>query len=215
VVEHKKDKIRAAAAAAEQAARERADAERQAAEAAAEETAAAGAERTVTFGEDRVIEDDEDEDDVFETPAEPVAGREEAEEEKEERAEERDQSGEQLARQLEDIDAMLLPARQLPSHVPAHCPRLPCPHTYKRTAVLPQRSQDVFVMRMHKAEQSRQAEENLQRLVAQKTQAQEHRSGRPRSEARQGGARQRIQEMFPAANFRHVDKRARLSSQTL
>ncbi|KAJ1937887.1 hypothetical protein FBU59_004617, partial [Linderina macrospora] len=123
---------------------------------------------------------------------------------------------------LAEIDRLLLPAATLPAYIPKQCPVFPSPHTYKRTAVFPKREQDVFVTRMHKAEQSRQAEENLQRLVTQSAvaleqqQQQEQKQLAPSKKDRKAqGARQRIQDLFPPANFRHVDKRARLSSQTL
>ncbi|KAJ1987942.1 transcription initiation factor TFIID subunit 8 [Coemansia spiralis] len=67
---------------------------------------------------------------------------------------------------IRDIERALLPSSVLPPYIPSHCPLFPSPHTYKRTPVFPKREQDFFRNRMHKAEQSRQAEENLQRLIS-------------------------------------------------
>ncbi|KAJ2551785.1 hypothetical protein EV175_003562 [Coemansia sp. RSA 1933] len=65
-----------------------------------------------------------------------------------------------------EVERVLLPSFTLPPYIPRHCPPFPSPHTYKRTPVFPEREQDFFRNRMHKAEQSRQAEENLQRLIS-------------------------------------------------
>ncbi|KAJ1799641.1 hypothetical protein LPJ59_001690 [Coemansia sp. RSA 2399] len=76
------------------------------------------------------------------------------------------QGGMETQRHVHEVERVLLPSSALPSYIPLHCPPFPSPHTYKRTPVFPEREQDFFRNRMHKAEQSRQAEENLQRLIS-------------------------------------------------
>ncbi|KAJ1815101.1 hypothetical protein LPJ75_002491, partial [Coemansia sp. RSA 2598] len=66
----------------------------------------------------------------------------------------------------DEVEILLLPKKTLPGYIPTQCPAFPSPHTYKHTPVFPKREQDFFRNRMHKAEQSRQAEENLQRLIS-------------------------------------------------
>ncbi|KAJ2700913.1 hypothetical protein FB645_004839 [Coemansia sp. IMI 203386] len=66
----------------------------------------------------------------------------------------------------DEVEQLLLPTTALPEYVPVQCPLFPNPHTYKHTPVFPKREEDFFRNRMHKAEQSRQAEENLQRLIS-------------------------------------------------
>ncbi|PIA17775.1 hypothetical protein COEREDRAFT_91513 [Coemansia reversa NRRL 1564] len=130
------------------------------------------------------------------------------------------------------IEIMLLPPPILPEHIPSQCPLFPSPHTYRQTPVFPKREQDFFRTRMHKAEQSRQAEENLQRLisgpyVAEDTGALD--ATQPPDTTSESGdrgsdniasnqdaqlghrAQKRIMHLFPPANFRHVRKRTRLA----
>ncbi|KAJ2162749.1 hypothetical protein GGF46_000474 [Coemansia sp. RSA 552] len=124
------------------------------------------------------------------------------------------------------IETMLLPLAKLPEHIPAQFPPFPSPHTYRQTPVYPKREQDFFRTRMHKAEQSRQAEENLQRLISR---SHAHQSGQAEPSA--GGdaqadvhsskglsssddglsAQKRILDLFPPANFRDAPKRTRLA----
>ncbi|KAJ2848197.1 hypothetical protein J3B02_004002, partial [Coemansia erecta] len=66
----------------------------------------------------------------------------------------------------DEVELLLLPTKSLPEYIPVQCPAFPSPHTFKHTPVFPKREQDFFRNRMHKAEQSRQAEENLQRLIS-------------------------------------------------
>ncbi|KAJ2725721.1 hypothetical protein GGI07_001089 [Coemansia sp. Benny D115] len=148
----------------------------------------------------------------------------------------------------DEVEQLLLPTAALPEYIPTQCPAFPSPHSYKRTAVYPKREQDFFRNRMHKAEQSRQAEENLQRLISgplvessETTAAKDKESGvamdnagggsesKPTQSTTASGstnadesveqsmnngkqARKRIQQLFPPANFRNVDKRTRLTS---
>ncbi|KAJ1952147.1 hypothetical protein GGI12_006321, partial [Dipsacomyces acuminosporus] len=65
-----------------------------------------------------------------------------------------------------ELELALLPPKTLPEYIPAQCPPLPGPYTYRETPMFPRREQDLFRTRIHKAEQSRQAEENLQRLIS-------------------------------------------------
>ncbi|KAJ2793121.1 hypothetical protein H4R21_006018 [Coemansia helicoidea] len=119
--------------------------------------------------------------------------------------------------------AMLLPSPSLPDYIPTHCPLFPSPHTYRQTPVFPKREQDFFRTRMHKAEQSRQAEENLQRLISGPhaewaAPADDASSPSPRDPADGPGAHakhhhahKRIRHLFPPPNFRTVRKRTRLT----
>ncbi|KAJ1675258.1 hypothetical protein EV182_001620, partial [Spiromyces aspiralis] len=54
---------------------------------------------------------------------------------------------------------------KLPEHIPEHLPPFPSAHTFRRTPMFPTWHKDAYHMRRKKTEQSRQAEENLQRLV--------------------------------------------------
>ncbi|KAJ2685048.1 transcription initiation factor TFIID subunit 8 [Coemansia spiralis] len=126
---------------------------------------------------------------------------------------------------VDDMERLLLPALVLPEHIPIQCPLFPSPHTYKQTPVLPEREQDFFRNRVHKAEQSRQAEANLQRLIngprrnlsSQPTdenmQALATVSDVPTSEGAQSKqvARKRLEKLFPPANFRSTYKRTGLA----
>ncbi|KAJ2827325.1 hypothetical protein GGI24_002678 [Coemansia furcata] len=125
----------------------------------------------------------------------------------------------------DDVERYLLPLLVLPEHIPMQCPPFPSPHTYKQTPVLPEREQDFFRNRVHKAEQSRQAEENLQRLI--NGPRRDHNSlpieddtqvlttassvaageGAPNKQV----ARKRLEKMFPPANFRSTYKRTGLA----
>ncbi|KAJ2078887.1 hypothetical protein H4R24_004172 [Coemansia sp. RSA 988] len=130
------------------------------------------------------------------------------------------------------IEAMLLPSSTLPDHIPSQCPPFPSPHTYRQTPVFPKREQDFFRTRMHKAEQSRQAEENLQRLISgphvagdaaandasrsPNTTSESEDHGHDDISSNQGAqlrhqAHKRIMHLFPPANFRDVRKRTRLA----
>ncbi|KAJ2613093.1 transcription initiation factor TFIID subunit 8 [Coemansia sp. RSA 1365] len=132
----------------------------------------------------------------------------------------------------DEIEIMLLPQPILPEHIPSQCPQFPSPHTYRQTPVFPKREQDFFRTRIHKAEQSRQAEENLQRLISgpyvaedtvavDTTQPPDTTSGSEdhgsdnitsKQDAQLGHwAQKRIMHLFPPANFRHVRKRTRLA----
>ncbi|KAJ2684211.1 hypothetical protein H4R19_006914, partial [Coemansia spiralis] len=109
--------------------------------------------------------------------------------------------------------AVLLPSLSLPDYIPPHCPLFPSPHTYRQTPVFPKREQDFFRTRMHKAEQSRQAEENLQRLIsgphAEWDASQDSPAG-PSTHANHH-PHKRIRHLFPPPNFRMVQKRTRLA----
>ncbi|KAJ2807372.1 transcription initiation factor TFIID subunit 8 [Coemansia guatemalensis] len=130
------------------------------------------------------------------------------------------------------IEDILLPPSILPEHIPPQCPLFPSPHTYRQTPVFPKREQDFFRTRMHKAEQSRQAEENLQRLISgpyvaggavavdsssipdTASGSEQHGSDDiPGNQDAQFGhrAHKRIMHLFPPANFRDVRKRTRLA----
>ncbi|KAJ2490595.1 transcription initiation factor TFIID subunit 8 [Coemansia sp. RSA 2050] len=126
---------------------------------------------------------------------------------------------------VDDMERLLLPALVLPEHIPTQCPLFPSPHTYKQTPVLPEREQDFFRNRVHKAEQSRQAEANLQRLINgprrdlssrptnDDTQALTIVSDVSTSEGPQSKqvARKRLEKLFPPANFRSTYKRTGLA----
>ncbi|KAJ2655593.1 transcription initiation factor TFIID subunit 8 [Coemansia sp. RSA 1200] len=159
--------------------------------------------------------------------------------------------------QVHEVERVLLSSSTLPPYIPQHCPPFPSPHTYKRTPVFPKREQDFFRTRMHKAEQSRQAEENLQRLISgphmdqvkllpggnqsvkkQKVSAIENideaesaavdikaskavmpgakrmlqSSGTNDNYQSKHNACKVVQELFPPANFRNVNKRTQLAS---
>ncbi|KAI9479294.1 hypothetical protein BX667DRAFT_261364 [Coemansia mojavensis] len=121
--------------------------------------------------------------------------------------------------------------KRLKAHqIPAQCPPFPSPHTYKQTPVFPKREQDFFRTRMHKAEQSRQAEENLQRLISGpqfdrstliSTANNGSVNGSPVETAQamavdqqataKRNACKRILQLFPPANFRDISKRSRLA----
>ncbi|KAJ1766085.1 hypothetical protein IW140_006306 [Coemansia sp. RSA 1813] len=138
-----------------------------------------------------------------------------------------------------EVERVLLPSSALPPYIPSHCPPFPSPHTYKRTPVFPKREQDFFRNRVHKAEQSRQAEENLQRLISdphvdqnkilpsesmdvdtEMSQTEVSSSSSralqpsPADTSRQSkhNARKMIQNIFPPANFRNMHKRTQLTS---
>ncbi|KAJ2343066.1 transcription initiation factor TFIID subunit 8 [Coemansia erecta] len=121
----------------------------------------------------------------------------------------------------DEIERMLLPLSALPDHVPAQCPLFPSPHTYKQTPVFPKREQDFFRTRMHKAEQSRQAEENLQRLIsgphAEQTmlRAGADPDARDAGSLRKDRAQKRILQLFPPVNFHDMHKRSRLAQWRL
>ncbi|KAJ2747811.1 transcription initiation factor TFIID subunit 8 [Coemansia sp. BCRC 34301] len=123
---------------------------------------------------------------------------------------------------VDDMERLLLPSLVLPEHIPTQCPPFPSPHTYKQTPVLPEREQDFFRNRVHKAEQSRQAEENLQRLI--NGPRRDHSKSPTNSDddvhalavAADGAqskhvARKRLEKLFPPANFRSTYKRTRLA----
>lgn len=122
---------------------------------------------------------------------------------------------------------VLLPEPILPEHIPEHLPNFPCPHTYKMSPVFPKREQDFFHTRVHKAEQSRQAEENLHRLISgpQLSSTTNDNNGTDSSDSldqqelsttkTSKGARKRIQQLFPPAHFRDMGKRSRLASTAL
>ncbi|KAJ2862102.1 transcription initiation factor TFIID subunit 8 [Coemansia aciculifera] len=127
---------------------------------------------------------------------------------------------------VDDVERFLLPTLVLPEHIPTQCPPFPSPHTYKQTPVLPEREQDFFRNRMHKAEQSRQAEENLQRLI--NGPRRDHHSSLPTDDDTQvlaiasdvatgegvqnkQVARKRLEKLFPPANFRSTYKRTGLA----
>ncbi|KAJ2633736.1 erg10, acetyl-CoA C-acetyltransferase [Coemansia sp. RSA 1290] len=128
---------------------------------------------------------------------------------------------------VDTIENMLLPSSVLPDYIPAQCPPFPSPHTYKQTPVFPKREQDFFRTRMHKAEQSRQAEENLQRLISGpqfdrstlvSTANNGSVNGSPVETAQamavdqqataKRNACKRILQLFPPANFRDISKHA-------
>ncbi|KAI8320481.1 hypothetical protein GQ54DRAFT_263466 [Martensiomyces pterosporus] len=147
-----------------------------------------------------------------------------------------------IAEQDDELERVLLPPPTLPEYIPAQCPLFPSPHTYKQTPVFPKREQDLFRTRIHKAEQSRQAEENLQRLIsgahinpclpgsadsisppspaeradctagAEAKAAEQKETAAASVGGKHSSARQRIQSLFPPANFRNAHKRARLTS---
>ncbi|KAJ2229229.1 transcription initiation factor TFIID subunit 8 [Coemansia sp. RSA 353] len=115
----------------------------------------------------------------------------------------------------DEISTMLKRPTTLPPHVPAQCPQFPSPHTYKQTPVYPEREQDFFRTRMHKAEQSRQAEENLQRLISgphSKDALEDTTRCAPDAKDR---AQRRVRAMFPPVNFRDLHKRSRLDQWRL
>ncbi|KAJ1857338.1 transcription initiation factor TFIID subunit 8 [Coemansia sp. RSA 1822] len=116
----------------------------------------------------------------------------------------------------DEISTMLKRPTTLPPHVPAQCPQFPSPHTYKQTPVYPEREQDFFRTRMHKAEQSRQAEENLQRLISgphsEKDALEDTTRCAPDAKDR---AQRRVRAMFPPVNFRDLHKRSRLDQWRL
>ncbi|KAJ2101527.1 transcription initiation factor TFIID subunit 8 [Coemansia sp. S100] len=127
---------------------------------------------------------------------------------------------------VDDMERFLLPTLVLPEHIPVQCPPFPSPHTYRQTPVLPEREQDFFRNRVHKAEQSRQAEANLQRLINgprrdhhgslptdDDTQAQAIASDVATGEGIQNKqvARKRLEKLFPPANFRSTYKRTGLA----
>ncbi|KAJ2512580.1 transcription initiation factor TFIID subunit 8 [Coemansia sp. RSA 1939] len=170
----------------------------------------------------------------------------------------RNEDAELLAKhRVHEVERVLLSSSTLPSYIPQHCPPFPSPHTYKRTPVFPKREQDFFRTRMHKAEQSRQAEENLQRLISglhmdqvkllsggnqsvkrQKVSAIENideaenaavdiaasktvvpgakrmlqSSSTDDDYQSKHNACKLVQELFPPANFRNVNKRTQLAS---
>ncbi|KAJ2848069.1 hypothetical protein IWW36_003514 [Coemansia brasiliensis] len=128
------------------------------------------------------------------------------------------------------IESMLLPSPTLPDYIPAQCPPFPSPHTYKQTPVYPKREQDFFRTRMHKAEQSRQAEENLQRLISgpqfdrntlinstNNSSVDESTVGTAQATlvgqqaTTQRHARKRLLQLFPPANFTDISKRSRFA----
>ncbi|KAJ2880393.1 hypothetical protein IWW38_005958 [Coemansia aciculifera] len=142
-----------------------------------------------------------------------------------------DESVESVEQPVDDMERLLLPLLELPEHIPAQCPPFPSPHTYKQTPVLPEREQDFFRNRVRKAEQSRQAEENLQKLIngprhhdhgkspsnssgVADTQAPEASVGDTAlgdgAQSKQA-ARKRLENMFPPANFCSTYKRTRLA----
>ncbi|KAJ2009660.1 hypothetical protein GGI04_000232 [Coemansia thaxteri] len=129
------------------------------------------------------------------------------------------ESPESAAPPVDDVERLLLPLAMLPEHIPAQCPPFPSPHTYKQTPVYPEREQDFFRNRMQKAEQSRQAEENLQRLINGSRRGHgmppaSTDTAEPVGEGTQKAkqtARERLEELFPPANFRNTCKRTRLT----
>ncbi|KAJ2452906.1 hypothetical protein EV183_002575 [Coemansia sp. RSA 2336] len=141
-----------------------------------------------------------------------------------------EQAGPKQEASADAIEKMLLPSSVLPDYIPVQCPPFPSPHTYKQTPVFPKREQDFFRTRMHKAEQSRQAEENLQRLISgpqfdRNTLISAANDGSangspvetaqampvdPQAAAKRN-ARKRILQLFPPANFRDISKRSRLA----
>ena len=67
------------------------------------------------------------------------------------------------SKRLKEEEYIIVP--QSPDYIPKHLPHLPSAHTYRQTPVFPTRNKDIFNLRRRKTEQSRQAEENLQRLI--------------------------------------------------